>query len=297
MQSYPFTTFVSAAVSLAVSLAIVFGFSGDSISRVNDGGPLQTYSNIRSSGTIRAAYAVGAPLLMIDPNTSTMTGIFYDIVNAAAARLGLKVNWTEEVGYGVMTQGLSDHRYDIVGSGVWINADRAKSADFTMPVYYDAVYAYAKAGDRRFDKTLSSLNSPKFTISTMDGELGTTIAKTNFPRAQTLELPQTADFTQMILNVVTGKADIVFLAAAPARAYQAANPGTIEAVAPNNPVRIFPNAIMIPQGQYELRQALNYALMEMMNDGEIETILRKYEGVPGSFLRIALPYQPAATTK
>lgn len=89
----------------------------------------------------------------------------------------------------------------------------------------------------------------------------------------------------------------MFLAAAPARAYQAANPGQIQGVDPTKPIRIFPNAIMIPQGQYELRQALNYALMEMMNDGEIETILRKYEGVPGSFLRIALPYQPAATSK
>src|ERR1039457_457737 len=155
MKRYLLTAFVSAVVSLAVVFALTRGsFQGTAIS--SNG---QTYSAIRSSGTIRAAYAVGAPLFMIDPNTGQKSGIFYDITNTAATHLGLKVEWTEEVGYGQMIQGLNDHRYDIVGSGVWINADRGKSADFTIPVYYDAVYAYARTGDTRIKEDLSNLNS------------------------------------------------------------------------------------------------------------------------------------------
>jgi polar amino acid transport system substrate-binding protein len=293
-RSLVVTALVSGGISAAVSLAIVFVFVGGGLRGTNGTATAQTYPQIRASGKIRAAFAVGVPLFVIDPNTGQKSGIFYDITNAAASHLGLKVDWTEEVGYGQMIQGLNDRRYDIVGSGVWINADRGKSADFTAPVYYDAVYAYMRTGNTRFSGT-SNLNSPSVTISTMDGELGATIAKTDFPLAKTLELPQSADFTQLILNVVDRKADIVFLAAAPARAYQAANPGKITAVDPNKPVRIFPNAIMIPQGQYELKQALDYALMEMLNDGEIDTILKKYEKQPGSFLRVAAPYQiPAA---
>lgn len=293
MKTFWLTVFVSASVAVIV----VFLFPGDYSKTVSDQTTAQIYQQVQSSGTIRAAYAVGAPLFTVDPNTNRKSGIFYDIVNAAASHLGLKVDWNEEVGYGQMIQGLNDHRYDIVGSGVWINADRGKSADFTIPLYYDAVYAYTRAGETRFTKDLSKLNSPNFTISTMDGELGATIAATDFPRAKTLQLPQNADFSQMILNVVEGKADIVFLASAPAREYQAANPNKIVAVDPQKPIRIFPNAIMVPQGQYELQQALNYALSEMLNDGEIDAILKKYEKVPNSFLRVAQPYQLPQTTQ
>lgn len=288
MKSHFFIVLTSVVVSTAVNLLLSVAFDGTFHNEANK--TVSTYSTIQSSGTIRAAYTVGAPLFMVDPNTGEKTGIFYDAVNAMASHLGIKVDWTQEVGYGEMIQGLRDNRYDIIGSGVWINADRAKGADFTIPLYYDAVFAYAKTGDTRFVKGISALNTQNVTISTMDGELGARIAKTDFPNANTLALPQNAGFSQMIENVLTGKADIVFLAASSARAYQATNPGRITVVDPDKPLRIFPDAIMIPQGQYELRQALNYALMEMLNDGEIDAILKKYEAAPGSFLRTAMPY-------
>jgi ABC-type amino acid transport substrate-binding protein len=273
-----------------VSLAINFGFRDHVLLEKKTSNEWDLYSLIQNSGTIRAAYFVGAPLLSIDPNSGKKSGIFYDVVNALAERLHFKVNWIEEVGYGEMIQGLNDRRYDIVGSGVWINSDRARGADFTVPVYYDAVFAYAKLGDTRFQEGLQKLNSPDFTISTMDGELGASIADNDFPKAKKLGIPQNADFTQMILNVISRKADIVFLAFGPARAYQAANPNQIVSVNPDRPLRIFPNAIMLPQGQYKLRQVLSYTLMEMINSGEIDAILSRYERVPNSFLRVAVPF-------
>jgi len=286
------TVITAATVAAIVSLLLAFSLGKNVPAREV---PANLYSQIQSHGVIRAAYAVGAPLFIVDPNTGNKSGIFYDIVNEAAARLGLKVNWNEEVGYGQMIEGLQAGRYDLVGSGIWINADRARSADFTIPLYYDAVYAYAKVGDERFGPHLEQLNSSTYRISTMDGELGATIAQTDFPKAQTLQLPQSADFTQMILNVVNKKADITFLSSAAARAYQAANPGQIVAVDPTSPLRIFPNAIMLPQGQYELRQALDNTLEGMLDDGTINKILARYEKMPGSFLRIAPPYEPASS--
>jgi len=247
------------------------------------------YSKIQARKTIRAAYFVGAPLFTIDPNTKQKSGIFYEVVEKAAEKLGLSVSWTEEVGYGEMIQGLNSHRYDIVGSGVWINAARGKDADFTIPVYYDAVRAYTRPDDTRFDKDISVLNSPSYTISTMDGELGAAIASSDYPNAKKEELPQNSDFSQLILNVINKKADLVFLAVAPAREYLAKNPGTIRPVE-GKPVRVFPIALILPQGEYTLKQSLDYSITEMLTSGEIETILRKYENVQGSFIRTALPY-------
>ncbi|MBI3005301.1 MAG: transporter substrate-binding domain-containing protein [Ignavibacteriales bacterium] len=276
---------------MCVGFFVIACKTGDSSKTPGDSH--STYSQIRSNGSIRSAYAVGAPLFVVDPNTKQKSGIFYELVERAAEKLSLKVSWTEEVGYGEMIQGLNTRRYDIMGSGVWINGARGKDADFTIPVYYDAVVAYTREGDTRFDKDLSILNSPSYSISTMDGELGATIAATDFPKARTEALPQIADFTQLILNVVNKKADIVFLALAPARLYQAQNPGKIRAVAGGKPVRVFPVAILLPKGEYELKQSLDYALVEMLTNGEVESILQRHEKIPGSFLRTAPPYRLA----
>jgi ABC-type amino acid transport substrate-binding protein len=251
------------------------------------------YSKVQANRTLRAAYLVGAPLFMINPNTKEKSGTFYEVVESVAKKLGLRVSWTEEVGYGEMIQGLNSHRYDIVGSGVWINADRGKDADFTIPVYYDGVCAYTRKDDTRFDKDISILNAPTYKISTMDGELGAAIATQDFPQAQTVGLPQNSDFSQLMFNVVNNKADIVFVAVAPARAYLAKNPGTLREV-PNRRLRVFAISIILPKGEYELKQSLDYALSEMLLSGDVETILVKYEKAfnnpPGSFIRTALPY-------
>jgi ABC-type amino acid transport substrate-binding protein len=280
-------------LTLGVILCLCAAFSFHALGQRVSSSP-SIYSQVRSAGTLRAAYAVGAPLFSIDPNTKVKSGVFFDVVTIAAAKLGLAVNWTDEVGYGEMIQGLNAGRYNIVGSGIWINAGRGKDADFTIPIYYDAVLPYVREGDTRFDRDLAALNSAEFTISTMDGELGATIAKTDFPKAKTEALPQNSDFSQLILNVTSKKADIVFLSVGAARQFQVANPGQIRAVNPRNPIRVYPVAIMLPKGDYELKQALDYAITEMLNNGEIEAILKKYEKAPGSFFRVAPPYESAA---
>ncbi len=278
--------FVSAIV--AVVSILLFGL------QMKDGGPANRgqnlYSKIWASGTIRAAYAVGAPLFVIDPKTNEKSGIFFEAVTKAAEKLNLKVNWSEEVGYGEMIEGLNAGRYDLVGSGVWINGARGKDADFTIPLYYDAVLPYVRNSDTRFDKDISILNAPEFKISIMDGEMGATIAKTDFPKAKTESIPQNSDFTLLTLNVINNKADVVFLSVGHARLFQLANPGKIRAVNPGKPVRLFGNALMLPKGADDLRLSLDYAFLEMLNNGEVDPILNKYEAAPGSFYRRALPY-------
>jgi len=255
------------------------------------------YQNIRSRGSIRAAYYVGAPYFTIDPNTKKKGGIFFQVVEGMGKKLNLKVEWTEEVGFGEMIEGLRSRRFDIVGSGIWINAARGNEADFTAPVLYDVVFAYARVGDQRFDSKLGMVNSPAVRISVIDGEMASTIAGTDFPLAKTEALPQSTDFTQMILNVVAKKADITFLGLATARKYEEANPGQIYNVAPDHPLRVFPAAIMLPQGQYSLKRAMDIALEEMLNNNEVESIILQNEDVPGSHYRVAPTYTNPASRK
>jgi polar amino acid transport system substrate-binding protein len=286
------TIITSAVVAAVISIiaSVVFRGPGPTAPSTDE-----ILSEIESRGTLRAAYVVGAPLFMIDANTGAKSGIFHDIVTTAAGRLGLKVNWVAETGYGQMPQDLDgpNRKYDIAGSGVWINSDRAKVADFSIPLFYDAVYAYVRPADAKRYATTSAINSPNVTISTMDGELGATIAQSSFPKAKTLALPQNSAFAQLILNVIDRKADVVFLARGAAADYQSVHPGDIVAVDPSKPLRIFPNALMLPQGQYVLKNSIDAVLSEMENDGTVDAILKRYEKSPNALLRPALPYQAA----
>lgn len=249
------------------------------------------YTSIQRSGVLRAGYFVGAPYFTVDPNTKQKGGMFYDIVESLAKKLNVKVDWVEEVGFGEMAQGLSSSRFDIIGSGIWVNATRGSVADFSMPVLFDAVGAYVRHDDHRYDADIRVANSKDTKISTIDGEMAATIAATDFPLATVVSLPQSSDFTQMILNVVSKKADITFLALGPARKYMAANPDQIRSVTPQSPVRVFPTSLMLPEGEYQLKEAIDNGLVEMINSGEIEAIIRKYEDVVGSHLRVAPAYK------
>ncbi len=59
----------------------------------------KVYTRVLKSGVIHCAYAVYPPGLVKDPNTQKVSGVFADVVEAAASGLGLKVEWTTEVGW------------------------------------------------------------------------------------------------------------------------------------------------------------------------------------------------------
>lgn len=281
------TIAVSAVVALIVTLVALNAQRGTTSTITAASSKL---TSALSAKEIRSAYAVGAPLFVVDANTSSKSGIFHDLTTEAFNRLGISVKWTNQVGYGEMIEGIRAGRYDIVGSGVWINSARAAGADFSAPFYYDAVFAYTAASAGEKIANLADIDNSSIVISTMDGELGQQIAKTSYPKARRLDLPQGADFSQMIQAVVSGRADVVFLALGPATEYQRANPGTLTQVG-SAPVRIFPNAILLPQGDSQLRNALNAVISEMHADGTVDRTLSKYELAGPVFLRVAPPYE------
>ncbi len=249
------------------------------------------YDRIIKSGTIRCGFVSHPPSSTKDPNTGKMTGVFVELMDMVAAKLGVKVEWTEEVGFGSMIEGLEAGRYDIVPSAIWPNVSRAMHADFSEPLFYSGVCAYVKTADRRFDGNLAAVNSPSVKIATVDGEMGDLIANTDYPKAQKVQLPQMTDLAAMLLNVKDGKADITFQERYYGVQFLKQNPGTLRDITPDRPVRIFPNTIMIPKGEYELKRLLNTAIEELLNAGVVDRLLDKYEPGPGAFYRVAEPYR------
>jgi len=275
--------FIIAVMVISYVTSMWFGGTG------KIGGTESLKDRIIKAGKIRVGYVIYPPSSIKDPNTGKLSGIFVDALDEAGKNLNLKVDWTEEVGWGSMIEGLRAGRYDMIGSPVWTSAPRATQADFSIPLMYSAIAVYARPDDHRFDKSYDPINDPNVRIAAVDGELSNTIAKEQFPQAKIVSLPQLASISEALLNVATGKADVAFVEISIAGEYLKNNPGKIRNVQPANPLRINGNTMVVPEGEQSFKSMLDVALQEELNSGFFAALVKKYETIPGSF------YPPART--
>ena len=250
------------------------------------------YDRVMQQGKIRCGYVLYTPGCMKDPNTGKLSGIGIETLELVAKNLGLKVEWTEEVGWGSMIEGLQTNRYDMVATPVWTNANRARQVDFSKSLYYSPIFIYVKKGDRRFSgqNAFDQLTSGKYSIATVDGETAEIIAREDYPSAKKVSLPQLSDLSQLLLTVSTGKADVTFMEPASAAPFIGHNAGVIEMVKTDRPIRIFPNCWMFKRNQMEFKDMLDTALEQLINSGAVDKIIRKNEPAPNTLFRDALPY-------
>lgn len=254
------------------------------------------YDRVMSTGVIRAAYLNYPPAAMKDTVTGEMSGIFVEALERAADNLGLEVEWTEEVGWGSQIEGLNAGRYDIIGSPVWANATRGKLATMTRPIYYSGIGVYVRADDERLISLsaddLTPINMPEIRIATIDGETADLIARTQFPDASRVSLPQLADISQKFLSVSGRQADVLFAEPYFAREYARNNPQVqFKNLVEDKPLRVFGNCYMFARNEFQLKHALDVAMEDLINSGYIDELLLKYEG-GDTFYKVAAPYQP-----
>ena len=287
MENTNWTKIAGVVVLTIVVSLLTVKFFGSSTGSVGN----SVYDRVVSSGTIRACYVVYPPASIKDPNTGKLSGVFVETLNKAAENMGLKVDWNTEVGWGDMIEALNSSKCDIIGSPAWSNSTRGKSAEFSQPVYYSAINAYVRASDNRFNGDITVANNASYKLATIDGETSQLIASRQFPKAQTLQLPQLTDVSQMLLNVVDGKADMAFLEPTVANAYIKNNPGKVKNVSITKPVVIYGNVMLIKKGEFTFKSAIDNAIIELLNNGYVDSVINNYEkDYPGGFYRVAVPY-------
>ncbi len=278
------------ALSFATAFGTVFYFGAGLLNSNIPAVQETAYNRVLRTGVLRCGYADSPPYALVkDPSTGKISGILSEVTEAIAAKLNLKVEWTENTGWGTFIESLRSHRTDVFCAGLWRQGERGKYVGYGLPVYYVANYPYVAVDDHRFDQSLSSVNSPETRISAMDGEQSDIIAKTHFPKAKEVSVPQMGQLTDILVNVATHKADIVFAEPSYVNAYLQANPNTLR-FAQDTPFQVFPSSLGVDIHEPELRDMLDSALVELHNQGVIEEIISKYTSDPRVFLRVAKPY-------
>jgi polar amino acid transport system substrate-binding protein len=278
--------------SLIVCVVPIFFLAACTVDKASTDRRTETvYARVLRTGVIRAAYAIYPPYCMKNPNSGKLSGIFVDALETAGNNLGLKVQWTEEVGYGNMIEGLETDRYDIVPSGVFPNASRAKHADFTIPLFYSVLDVYVRSDDRRFDtRNLAKLNDPSTTFSAIDSYVSAPILQRKFPKARVVSHPQLASATDPLLDVIHKKADATLEEPGIAAQFLVKNPHSVRKVN-NRPIAIFGNTMLMKIDQTAFKSMLDTTLTEMIHEGVVDDLITKYQSSPGVYYQIADPYR------
>jgi ABC-type amino acid transport substrate-binding protein len=252
------------------------------------------YERVLQSGVLRVGYTVYPPGV-IKGADGKPTGIAVDVLNEVASRLNLKAEWTEEVGWATQIEGLDAKRYDIIGTAVWPNPKRARLTTLSKPLFYSPLYFYARSDENRFPAgfDLSELNKESVRISAIEGATAETIVKGQFPKAQRITLPQTADVAQSFLDLVGNKADLVITEPWHAKKFLNAQPGAVKNILPKRPLRVFGNCYMFARDETAFENMLNVVIEDLHQSGFVEQTIRKYETaekLENALVRVAPDY-------
>jgi ABC-type amino acid transport substrate-binding protein len=245
-----------------------------------------TFNRVQSSHEIRCGYAAWNPVVFKDTKTGEIKGIIPEILNALGKKLDYKITWAEEAGWGSVVEGLKIGRYDMICTGIGAYAPRAKVMDFTVPLFYINVYAVSRADDRRFDKGLTAINDPNVKISVLEGQHTSMLAMERFPKAKTDALPQLTDYSMVLEEVKTGKADVTFVEGSSLANYLKNNPGTLKITGGKETLGRFRVPLGLPQGDYQFKRMIDTVLEELMDEGAVENILQKYDPRGDIFPRV-----------
>jgi ABC-type amino acid transport substrate-binding protein len=239
------------------------------------------------TGVIRCGYISYPPYLIKDANTGAMSGLSYEYMVALAREMGVKVEWAEEVGWGNFYEGLDTNRYDMFCVPVWQSGQRASIALLSRTVYFNSLYAFARADDNRFDSGFEAVNHETVSVTAVDSDITMAIANQKFPNARKLAVPQNADGAAMITNVATRKADILLDNYDNVIRYNQNAQVKLKAIADGKPVRLFGNVYALKKGELQFKAALDASIETINTDGTASAILSKYKQ---NFIPIAAGY-------
>lgn len=268
-------------ISLILSLVALPALAGDKGALLD---------RVLTDGKITCGYAMWKPMMYKDMEKNVLTGTSYELMEEVGRRLDLQIEWKEEAGWGTIIEGLKTGRYDMICTGLAVSSARSKFIDFSTPYLYSPLHVAVRADDKRFDKNYMTLNGDAYKIAVLEGEMSAIIAAQTFPASKISALPQITDYSLLLKEVETGKADATLIEPSTFADYQANNPGKLKLVSVKNPVSVIPVGFGFPQDQLAFSQMINTTLREIILDGTSERLIKKHEPRAGIFLPVEKGY-------
>lgn len=236
------------------------------------------FDRVMKTKTINCGYIIVPPYFDKDVNTEKMSGLNYEMVEAVGKNLGFKINWKSEVGVGDVAAALSSNKIDVMCQTMWPSASRYSGMTFAnRPQFYSAVYAIVRTDDKRFDGDLSKADNKSITSAGMEGDFSADMIQEKLPNSKHVFLPSITGLSDYFMQLTTKKADILFMDKGTIEGFSKNNPGLIKLLPSVPPIRIFGEHLTVKSGEYKLRDMIDMATLQLVNDGTFEAIVKKYK--------------------
>lgn len=231
-------------------------------------GAAESWERAQRTGELRwgADATGGAPYLYRDPaDPQRFLGFEVDLMEAVGRRLNLKAAlvltpWEE------LVPALLRDNFDLAFNGLEITEDRKTKIDFTLPYYVFSQRITVRRGENRF-RTFDDLAG--HTVGTLNASLAQTMLdQDGRMRVKTYPSP-----VEIYRDLELGRTDAVLLDVPIAAWYAATNPRLQEA---GDPVGRGYYAGGVRRDSPVFREKIDGALAEMIRDGELERIYRKW---------------------
>lgn len=279
---------VVATIAGAAASFLTFRTFGESAKSTQAVHQMTAYEKALKDNKIRAGFVSYPPGTVVDPKTKEVNGIFPDLLRRIGKNTGLAIEFTEEVGWATLIEGLDTGRYDIIG-GVWANPNRGKMATLSKSVFFSGVGVWVRPDEKRFSPSdnWASLNAKEIQIGAIDGSTPLNIAKSQFPNARLVTYPNLTTESQLFLDLVGNKIDVFFAEPAQGLLFLKSNPGSVRNIAVDHPIRVFGHVYLMKRDEFQFKNMIDTAIDDLQGSGVVDEILNKYEPAPGAFYRRA----------
>lgn len=243
---------------------------------------------VKAKGEIVAAIVPNYPPMDFkDPATNKLTGVDYDLGNALAERLGVKIRW-QETAFEQMISALRTKRVDIILSGMTDTAERQQVVTFVD--YFTSGPQFYTLQNRDDLKEMTDLCGKKVGTSrrtTWPSDLATW-SKANCEGAgkPAVMIQGSEGSADARAQLNQGRLDAAMQGSETLPYIQNQEPGKFKVL--GTPVTTQKTGLGVAKDNPELSAAIKDALQGMVDDGSYKAILQKWGVADGALQAITV---------
>ena len=256
------------------SLALVAGIALVAMTLISTTAHGRSLDDIMSSKSMRIGIILVDQMVMRDPRTSELSGVWIDGIRRLFETLNLEPEFVETK-WATFAGGLQADQFDVFISG-FMTPQRALALEYTRPVVFLGHSASTLAENAERFRTLQDLNSPDVTIATVLGGSGHQFAKQHLPNANIKPL-DTGDLTASGMEVLSGRATVAMDNAFSIGRFVRLNSDRMVDLFGDTPFNVLPVAWAIKPGNPRLMTFLNNVLDYMDTNGIWESVAAEYK--------------------
>lgn len=252
-------------------LALALVFSMVSLNGVFAGSEMSLLDEIQKRGVLKVGmFLQYPPTEYRDPVTKEPKGLCVDLTNKLAEDLGVKAEIID-MEWDAIIPGLLAKKYDIIIASMSRTPKRNLSIEMTSVNTED----YAMMGMVRPEETRSTIkdfNKKGVVVTCLLGGVADHVARSMFPNATIKALQQ----MPAVLDVVSGRADLIVAENVYAYNYLRQNPGKLKMVFEEDPLTRAPSALGMRKGDQILLNWMNNWLQFQWDNRVMQQLVEKW---------------------